>query len=40
MAAYSLSLLMSSRATFSKLLAMCPMTMKIWISGDSIAMET
>ena len=40
MAAYSLSPLMSSRATFPKVLAMFPMTVKIWISGDPIAMET
>ena len=40
MAAYSLSPLMSSRATFPKVLAIFPMTVKIWISGDPVAMET
>ena len=40
MAAYSLSPLMSSRATFPQVLAMFPMSVKMWISGDPIAMET
>ena len=40
MAAYPLSPLMSSRATFPKVLAMFPMTVRIWTSGDPIAMET
>ena len=40
MAAYSLSPLMSLRATFPKVLATFLMTVKICINGDPIAMET
>ena len=40
MADYSLSPLMSLSATLPKVLAMLPMAVRIWISGDPIAMET